>query len=99
MNGISRRRFLATAAMSVAATRLRAQGTAQVTLQIPAEANGPHMPADYIGLSYEVQQLLDPTFFSAKNAGLIAPIQGAERTWRAATGRKYQRVRVVEADA
>ncbi len=71
MNEISRRRFLATAAMSVAATKLRAQGTAQVTLQIPAEANGPHMPQDYIGLSYEVQQLLDPTFFSAANTGLI----------------------------
>ncbi|HWE87296.1 MAG TPA: hypothetical protein VG267_20285 [Terracidiphilus sp.] len=70
MNGISRRSFLATAAMSVAATRLRAQGTAQVTLQI-SEANGPHMPEDYVGLSYEVQQLLDPTFFSAQNAGLI----------------------------
>ncbi|MFZ0395765.1 MAG: hypothetical protein WCF17_06260 [Terracidiphilus sp.] len=71
MDQISRRRFLATAAMSVAATRLRAQGTAQVTLEIPAEANGPHMPEDYIGLSYEVQQLLDPTFFSTANTGLI----------------------------
>ena len=71
MKPISRRRFLATAAMSVAATRLRAQGTAQVTLTIPAEAGGPHMPEDYIGLSYEVQQLLDPSFFSAANAGLI----------------------------
>ena len=71
MNPMSRRSFLATAAMSVAATRLRAQGPAQVTLTIPAEANGPHMPADYVGLSYEVQQLLDPTFFSAQNAGLI----------------------------
>lgn len=68
---MSRRRFLATAAMSLAATRLRAQGTPQVTLKIPSEANGPHMPADYIGLSYEVQQLLDPSFFSASNSGLI----------------------------
>jgi hypothetical protein len=71
MNQISRRSFLATAAMSVAATRLRAQGPAQVTLAIPAEANGAHMPEDYIGLSYEVQQLIDPTFFSAENTGLI----------------------------
>jgi hypothetical protein len=71
MNEISRRRFLATAAMSVAVTRLRAQGTAQVTLTIPAAADGPHMPVDYIGLSYEVQQLLDPAFFSGQNAGLI----------------------------
>jgi hypothetical protein len=71
MKEMSRRSFLATAAMSVAASRLRAQGSAQVTLAIPAEANGSHMPEDYIGLSYEVQQLLDPTFFSAQNTGLI----------------------------
>ena len=71
MRQISRRHFVASAAMSVAATRLRAQSPAQITLQIPAEANGPHMPEDYIGLSYEVQQLLDPTFFSASNTGLI----------------------------
>ena len=57
--------------MSVAASRLRAQGAAQVTLTIPSEANGPHMPEDYVGLSYEVQQLLDPAFFSPKNTGLI----------------------------
>jgi hypothetical protein len=71
MNRISRRRFLASAAISVAASRLRAQGAAQVTLTIPSEANGPHMPEDYVGLSYEVQQLLDPSFFSPQNSGLI----------------------------
>lgn len=71
MNAISRRRFLATTALSIAATRLRGQSAAQVTLMIPREAHGPHMPADYIGLSYEVQQLLDSSFFSAENAGLI----------------------------
>ena len=29
------------------------------------------MPDDFVGLSYEVQQLTDPTFFSANNTGLI----------------------------
>ena len=29
------------------------------------------MPADFVGLSYEVQQLADPSFFAANNAGLI----------------------------
>jgi hypothetical protein len=29
------------------------------------------MPADFVGLSYEVQQLAEPEFFSAKNTGLI----------------------------
>jgi hypothetical protein len=36
-----------------------------------AEASGPRMPEDSVGLSYEVQQLVDPTFFSAENTGLI----------------------------
>ena len=29
------------------------------------------MPADFVGLSYEVQQLANPDFFSLKNSGLI----------------------------
>ena len=29
------------------------------------------MPADFVGLSYEVQQLADPSFFAASNNGLI----------------------------
>ena len=29
------------------------------------------MPEDFVGLSYEVQQLTDPSFFSAANTGLI----------------------------
>ena len=73
MTEISRRRFLAAAACTVAATRLGAQNKtgAQVALSLPTEATGPHMPADFVGLSYEVQQLVDPNFFSAKNTGLI----------------------------
>src|SRR5579859_1079669 len=73
MTTISRRRFLAAAAAIVAATRLSAQSPAgaQVTLTLPKEATGPHMPADFVGLSYEVQQLTDPNFFSLKNTGLI----------------------------
>ena len=59
--------------MSVAATRLRAQSNAgtQVTLTVPTAATGPHMPNDFVGLSYEVQQLTAPDFFSGNNAGLI----------------------------
>jgi len=77
MKTISRRRFLATAAMSLAATRLRAQGGAgaQVTIKIPADATGPKMPADFIGLSYEVQQLADPDFFTPGNLGLVAQLK------------------------
>jgi hypothetical protein len=69
---ISRRRFLTTAALSLAASRLHAQRAlgGQVTLKLSTEATGPHMPADFVGLSYEVQQLTDPSFFAASNTGL-----------------------------
>ena len=71
MNAITRRKFLATAALSLAATRLRAQAEPRIALNIAGEATGSHMPGDFVGLSYEVQQLVDPAFFSASNAGLI----------------------------
>lgn len=73
MTTISRRRFLATAALSLAASRLHAQrgAGAEVTLQVSTKAVGAHMPADFVGLSYEVQQLVDPSFFAASNIGLI----------------------------
>src|SRR5215475_2954542 len=70
---LTRRRFLATAACTLAAARLGAQGQGKlrVTLSVPAEATGPHMPVDFVGLSYEVQQLTEPSFFSAQNTGLV----------------------------
>jgi hypothetical protein len=73
MTTINRRHFITTAALSAAAARLCAQSQkdTQVTLAIPVEATGPQMPEDFVGLSYEVQQLTDPEFFSAKNNGLI----------------------------
>ena len=73
MNPISRRKFLATSALSLAATRLPAQSRSpiQANLAIPSEAPGPHIPADFVGLSYEVKELANPEFFSAKNTGLI----------------------------
>jgi hypothetical protein len=85
MNEISRRRFLAAAALSIAASRLRGQSAVQATLTIPREANGPHVPDDYIGLSYEVQQLVDPSFFSSENAKLI-------REFKALSGRGVLRL-------
>ena len=70
---ITRRSFLATTACTIAAARLRAHGQSKVrvALSIPSEASGPHMPVDFVGLSYEVQQLADPTFFFSQNSGLI----------------------------
>jgi len=73
MTTMNRRRFLAVAASAVVASRLGAQSqnAAQATLTLPAQATGPHMPVDFVGLSYEVQQLADAAFFSLKNTGLI----------------------------
>lgn len=74
---INRRRFVATAALSVAAARMKvfAQGAARVTLTIPRQSTGARIPEDFVGLSYEVQQLSQPEFFSAKNLGLIAALK------------------------
>jgi hypothetical protein len=38
------------------------------------------MPIDFVGLSYEVQQLADPSFFSAQNGGLIRAFKGLSST-------------------
>jgi hypothetical protein len=78
---LTRRRFLATAACTVAAARLHAgQSNVRVALGIPKDATGPHMPIDFVGLSYEVQQLADPSFFSAQNSGLIREFKALSST-------------------
>jgi hypothetical protein len=79
---LTRRRFLATAACTMAAARLHAQGQSKVrvALSVPRDATGPHMPIDFVGLSYEVQQLADPKFFSAQNSGLIREFKALSST-------------------
>lgn len=71
----TRRQFLtasaASALLATPAARLLAQSSNAATLSLTG-AEGPHMPADYVGLSYEIQQLTDPNFFSVANKGLIA---------------------------
>lgn len=73
MKNLTRRTFLASAAATVAAARLHAQtsATAHASLALPTAAMGPRMPEDFVGLSYEIQQLKDPSFFSTANTGLI----------------------------
>src|SRR5215469_7425506 len=79
---LTRRKFLATTACAISATRLRAQdrNKVRVALKIPKEATGPRMPIDFVGLSYEVQQLTDPSFFSAHNTGLIREFKALSST-------------------
>lgn len=73
MKTVTRRTFVASAAAAMAAARLHAQtlATAHASLALPETATGPQMPADFVGLSYEIQQLKDPMFFSTANTGLI----------------------------
>jgi hypothetical protein len=79
---LTRRKFLAAAASTLAAARLNAQGLSKVrvSLSIPKEATGPRMPIDFVGLSYEVQQLTDPSFFSAQNSRLIHEFKALSST-------------------
>jgi hypothetical protein len=73
MSKLSRRAFLRNAALTAAAVRLHAQAesNAQATLVLSSAEEGPHMPADFVGLSYEVQELNNPGFFSPANTGLV----------------------------
>jgi hypothetical protein len=79
---LTRRRFLATTVCALAAARIHVQGQSKVrvALGIPNEGTGPHMPIDFVGLSYEVQQLVDPSFFSAQNSGLIREFKALSST-------------------
>lgn len=79
---LTRRKFLATTACTVIAARLHAQSQSKVrvALTIPKEATGPRMPVDFVGLSYEVQQLADPAFFSGQNSGLIREFKALSST-------------------
>jgi hypothetical protein len=79
---LTRRKFLTTTACAVAAARLHAQGESKirVALSIPNQATGPHMPIDFVGLSYEVQQLVDPAFFTSQNSSLIREFKALSST-------------------
>jgi hypothetical protein len=79
---LTRRSFLATTAYTVAAISVHAHGQSKVRVafSMPKEATGPHMPIDFIGLSYEVQQLADPTFFSVQNSGLVREFKALSST-------------------
>lgn len=81
MSPLDRRRFLQLSAASavVATPGLRAFAQAApnaapnaAPLTLHPDRNGPQVPASFIGLSYEIEQLSDPQFFSANNTGLVA---------------------------
>ncbi len=77
MSPLDRRRFLKTSAAAAALTTPALRALAQARpnaapLTLHPERNGPEVPASFIGLSYEIEQLADPNFFSPASIGLIA---------------------------
>ena len=70
---MDRRRFLALTAATATSLKLFAQApAATATLKLHPDQPGAHVPENFIGLSYETEQLTDPNFFSPENTGLIA---------------------------
>ena len=77
MESMDRRRFVVAGAAATASLKGWAQGAAGPRTQVAKltlhpERLGAMIPGNFVGLSYETQQLSDPTFFSAANSGLIA---------------------------
>lgn len=76
MSHLPRRQFLRSVAVTSAALALRhlpAQSrSATTTLTLHPEHPGPTVPANFIGLSYETEELTRPGTFSRENTGLIA---------------------------
>jgi hypothetical protein len=67
-------RLIATATIATLPARACASPAAP-SLSI-GTANGPTIPRDYVGLSYEAAQFANPDFFSAANTTLIALFKG-----------------------
>jgi hypothetical protein len=74
---MDRRRFVI--ASAAAAASLKSFGQAALIpppqaaeLTLHADQMGPAIPPNFVGLSYETQQLSQPNFFSPANAGLVA---------------------------
>lgn len=80
INRLTRRNFLRSAAalsaLSSSAIRSFAQVPADTATLAPRSGpSGPAVPTNFIGLSYEVEQLSDPAFFSRENTGLIEQLR------------------------
>ena len=73
---MDRRHFLALTAAAATAPHLRAFAQSPAaTLTFHPDRPGAAVPKNFIGLSYEIQQLSDPAFFSAANTGLIRELR------------------------
>ena len=74
---MDRRRFLLTTAATAALPTLTSfaratqAATTPATLKLHLGETGPRIPDNFIGLSYETNELTNPGFFSIENTGLI----------------------------
>jgi hypothetical protein len=77
MKSMDRRRFLLATAATAASLKSFAQPVSPqpVKLTLHPDQPGPTIPRNFVGLSYETQQLTDPNFFSTANTGLIAQLK------------------------
>jgi hypothetical protein len=75
---VDRRDFLFRAGAVVGASAVKRAAFADASLQVSGEVwlhddpAAPQIPLTYVGLSYELAQLSDPTFFSAANRDLVS---------------------------
>jgi hypothetical protein len=73
---MDRRRFLIASAAAAATLKSFGQNTAApsfptATLKLHPDKPGAIVPSNFVGLSYETQQLSEPAYFSPANTGLI----------------------------
>ena len=87
MKHIDRRRFLITSAAAAASLRAATAlpqtagaNSAAAKLVLHSDKPGPVISKRFVGLSYELQQLSQPDFFSPKNRDLIAAFRGISPT-------------------
>jgi hypothetical protein len=76
MSMMDRRRFVIATAATAATLKSFAQGTAspaphKAIISLHTDETGAVIPSNFVGLSYETQQLSEPGFFSPANRGLI----------------------------
>ncbi|MGA7158796.1 MAG: hypothetical protein WBY53_18265 [Acidobacteriaceae bacterium] len=79
---MDRRRFLLATAATAALPSLRALAqatTTTATLKLHSRELGPRVPENFIGLSYETNELTNPAFFSPDNTGLIEQFRALSR--------------------
>jgi hypothetical protein len=77
MKKMDRRRFVIASAAAAASLKSLGQSAStgaaqQAKLSLHTDQPGPTIPANFVGLSYETQQLSEPSFFSPANTGLIS---------------------------